>query len=233
MHANSSSPSLRPLLLAGLFWGAIWGLYEATMGYLVHAFVRMPGTSAVLLVPFAAYCMVRAMAAAGTVRAAGLAAVVAAVIKLVDLLLPNPTLIAVLNPAMAIVLEGTVFVGVGWWLSAGSMLHDGQRPALSTVALATLTFSLGWRVLFLAWSATLAAGWSTGMLTGGWQGPVLGFVLRDGLMSAVVILGMLAVGMRGLFGEHRVRSSTVPGVTVVAAVLALAVAAEVVIGMMG
>jgi hypothetical protein len=233
MHANSSSPSLRPLLLAGLFWGSIWGLYEATMGYLVHAFVRMPGTSAVLLVPFAVYCMVRATAAAGTVRAAGLAAVVAAAIKLVDLLLPNPTLIAVLNPAMAIVLEGTAFVVVGWWLSAGSMLHDGQRPALSTVALATLTFSLGWRVLFLAWSATLAAGWSTGMLTGGWQGPVLGFVLRDGLMSAVVILGVLAVGMRDLLGEHGVRSRAVPGVTAVAVVLALAVAAEVVVGIMG
>ncbi|MBD3220829.1 hypothetical protein GF314_06265 [bacterium] len=233
MHANPSSRSLGPLLLAGLFWGAIWGLYEATVGYLVHAFVRMPGTSAVLLVPFAVYCMVRAMAASGTVRAAGVAAIIAASIKLVDLLLPNPTLIAVLNPAMAIVLEGAVFVGVGSWLSAGSFAREGRRPALGTVAVAALVFSLGWRVLFLTWSAALAAGWSTGMLTGGWQGPVLGFVLRDGLMSAVVIVGVLAVAARGVSGARGGAARAVPGASVVAAVLVLAVAAEVAVVMLG
>ena len=216
----------RQVILAGLFWGAIWGLYETTMGYLVHAFVRMPGTSALLLVPFAVYCMVRALGTGGSIRAVGVAAAVAATIKLVDLLLPNPTLLAVLNPAVAIVLEGLAFMGLARWLA----LPD-RRPSLGTAAGGVLAFSLGWRVLFLAWSAVLAAGWSTGMLSGGLQGPLLGFLLRDGLLSAVVILGVLVVMQRG--GRLAASGRSAPGVAAVAVVLMLAVAAEVTVQLLG
>ncbi len=222
----TNGTSSRNVILAGLFWGAVWGLYEATVGYLVHAFVRMPGTSAVLLVPFAVYCMVRALQGGGSIRAAGVAAAVAASIKLVDLLLPNLTPLAVLNPAVAIVLEGLAFMGVARWLA----LPD-RRPAPGSAAAGVLAFSLGWRVLFLGWSAALAAGWSTGMLNQGLQGPLLGFLLRDGLMSAVVILGVLAVAQRG--GRLAARGRSAPGVAAVAVVLMLAVAAEVTVQLLG
>jgi len=201
------------------------------VGYLVHAFVRMPGTSAVLLVPFAVYCMVRATSAAGTVRAAGLAAAVAASIKLVDLLLPNLTPLAVLNPAMAIALEGLVFMGVASWLRAPQRLADGRGLSAPSAALGALVFSLGWRVLFLAWSAALAAGWSAGIMAAGWVDPVLRFLVRDGGLSAAVILAVLAVAFRG--GRVAAGARAVPGPAVVAAVVVLAVAAEVAVGLLG
>lgn len=215
----------RRVLLAALTWGAVWGLYEATVGYLVHAFARMPGTSAVLLVPFAVFCLMGARTAGG-LRASVLAAVVAASIKLVNLLLPNPTLLAVLNPAMAIVMEGLVFAGVVRWLRP-----DARRPSPALLAAGVLVFSLGWRVVFLAWSAALAAGWSLGTLTGSLGEPFLGFVLRDGLLSALVIMAVVALTHRG--GRLALAERVTPGAGGVAVLVALAVAAEVAVAMLG
>jgi hypothetical protein len=216
---------MRPILAAGLAWGAIWGLYEATAGYLVHSFVRMPGTSSLLLVPFAVFCMVGAMTASGSRRSAMIAAVTAASIKLVDLLLPNPTLLAVLNPAMAIVLEGLVFTVVARQLGAPE-----RRPSLTATAVGAVAFSTGWRVLFLGWSAILAAGWSTGMLRHGYDLP-LGFLVRDSLLSSAVIVALLALVHRE--GRSPLTARLVPGTLGVAGLLALAVAVEVTVGLLG
>lgn len=50
----SGHQASRQVIMAGLFWGSIWGLYEATVGYVIHSFVRMPGTASVLMVAVAA-----------------------------------------------------------------------------------------------------------------------------------------------------------------------------------
>lgn len=220
----SSHPTTRRVILAGLYWGAIWGLYEATVGYLVHAFARMPGTSSMLLVPFAVFCMVGALTAGGTVRSAAVAAATAASIKLINLALPNPTLLAVFNPTLAILLEGAAFMVVAHRLDAVR-----RRPALAQMAAGALVFSFGWRVLFLAWSAVLAAGWSTGLWTHGLQAP-LGFLVRDGLLSALVIVGVLALVHRG--GRALADGRRPPATAAVAALLVLAVAAEVMVGLL-
>ncbi|MEZ4387317.1 MAG: hypothetical protein R3D98_07005 [Candidatus Krumholzibacteriia bacterium] len=219
-HATS-----RSALRAGLFWGAVWGLYEATVGYLIHSFVRMPGTASVLMVPFAVFCLLSATQSGGARRSAAVAALTAAAIKLVDLALPLPNLLAVLNPAAAILMEGLAFT-----LVARQLGLPGRRPTLPQAAVGALLFSTGWRVLFLGWSAVLAAGWSVGMMKHGLHAP-LGFLVRDSLLSAAVIVGL--VSLTHGRGRTPLLTRSAPGAAAVAAVLLLAVAAEVAVGLFG
>lgn len=70
-----------------LFWGSIWGIIEATLGWVLHATSLHHGTSNILFA-FGIFCMLSASARSGKSSAVMLTAVVASVIKLADFLLP-------------------------------------------------------------------------------------------------------------------------------------------------
>ncbi|MBM3296348.1 MAG: hypothetical protein FJY83_01990 [Candidatus Aminicenantes bacterium] len=90
---------------AALVFGSLWGLAEATAGHALHA-LRVPGLAGFLMFPLGFFLMSRAAARAGRPSAAMLTSAVAASVKLVDLLLPGVDVMAVLNPAQAILLQG-------------------------------------------------------------------------------------------------------------------------------
>jgi hypothetical protein len=208
-----------PAVLGGLYWGAVWGLYEATAGFVVHSFIRVPGASSVLLVPFALFCLQRAMRAGGGLRACGVAAATAAAIKLVDFLLPALTVLNVVNPAVAILFEALAFVVV-----ARRLGMPARVPSLPAVAVGALAFNAIWRVLFLLHYAVVGWVWSVGMMKDGPQVP-LGFLLRDSLVCAAVVVGLVALA------RSRQRASSrplaLPSMRGAAVVLALAVVAEI------
>jgi hypothetical protein len=90
---------------AALFWGALWGLAEATAGYLLHL-MRMPGLAGFIMFPFGLLLISRAFRQSGTAATIFLTAVVAAGLKLFDLFLPGTDPMAVFRPALAILCEG-------------------------------------------------------------------------------------------------------------------------------
>ena len=80
------------LLWAVLFWGSIWGIVEASMGWLMHAAQIHHGTSNILYA-FGIVCMFAAATRSGKgTQAVMLTAVVAAAIKLIDFVLPGSAL---------------------------------------------------------------------------------------------------------------------------------------------
>lgn len=91
-----------------LFWGAAWGILEATLGWGLHL-IHFKG-EALILYPFGLACMLAAIRQIGggaetALKVAG----VAALVKLVNLITwPNVPLYYVINPAIAIFLEGLV-----------------------------------------------------------------------------------------------------------------------------
>jgi hypothetical protein len=87
-----------------LFYGSVWGMGEATVGHLLHL-ARVPGLPGLVMFPFAVLVMGRAAARSGSAGAVFLTGVISAGFKFLDLLLPGTGLIAVLNPAQAILLE--------------------------------------------------------------------------------------------------------------------------------
>jgi hypothetical protein len=208
-----------PALVAGVYWGAIWGLYEATMGFVVHTFVRVPGASSVLLVPFALYCLRGAMRAGGGLRACGVAATTAAAIKLVDFFLPALTVLTVVNPAVAILCEGLAFAVVARWLGM-----PARVPSLRAVAVGALAFNAMWRGLFLLHYAVIGRLWSVGMMKDGLQVP-LRFLVRDSLICTAVVVGLVALAR--LRQADPSRPLALPTMRGAVAVLTLAVAAEI------
>ena len=93
-----------------LFWGAAWGVLEATLGWGLHL-IHFKG-EALVLYPFGLACMMAAARQCGTLsmsRVALQVAAVAALIKLVNLFTwPGVPAYYVTNPAVAIFLEGLV-----------------------------------------------------------------------------------------------------------------------------
>lgn len=109
-----------------LFWGSIWGIIEATLGWVLHATSLHHGTSNILFA-FGIFCMLSASARSGKISAVMLTAVVASVIKLADFLLPGVEG-GVLHPAMYILLEGAMVAVISQFFSFSS--RKEVRPAL-------------------------------------------------------------------------------------------------------
>ncbi len=90
-----------------LFWGAAWGLAEASLGHLLHA-LRVPGLAGFVMIPLAVVLMSRAVEDARDPGAAVAASAVAAAFKFLDLFIPAADILAVVRPAAAILTEGFV-----------------------------------------------------------------------------------------------------------------------------
>ena len=95
------------LLWTVLFWGSMWGIVEASLGWLLHAVQLHHGISTILYA-FGIGCMFAAATRSGKgAMAVMLTAVVASAIKLVDFFLPGSPQ-SVLHPALYILLEGAM-----------------------------------------------------------------------------------------------------------------------------
>ncbi len=137
------------VLAGGVFWGAVWGLYEATAGFLIHSVPRVPGLASIVLVPFAIFCLSRAVRVAG-MNGAVIATATAAAVKCVDFLLPQLTPLAVVNPTAAILLEGLSFLVV-----AHALRLQRRARSFPVLACGVGAFLLLWRALFLMHSTIM------------------------------------------------------------------------------
>jgi hypothetical protein len=114
---------------AALWYGAVWGLGEATLGHFLHL-ARVPGLPGLVMVPVAVAIMARAAARSRSAGAVFFAGAVAASFKLFDLLVPGTDLLALSRPIQAILLEalaGAVWAG-SRKLETGTSLTFSSAP---------------------------------------------------------------------------------------------------------
>ena len=116
------------LFAAALFYGAVWGLGEATLGHLLHL-IRVPGLPGLVMVPFAVAIMGRAAARSRSAAAVFLAGAVAASFKLFDLLVPGTDMLALSRPIQAILLEA---LAGAVWVSLKGLSPQGDCPSLAS-----------------------------------------------------------------------------------------------------
>ncbi|HRY13807.1 MAG TPA: hypothetical protein P5309_09560 [Syntrophomonadaceae bacterium] len=124
-------------------FGALWGLCEATLGYLVHMSaisLIFPGLGGFIMFPIGFYFMYQAYRQTGS-RGSSIMMVsfLAASIKLIDFLVPGHILATVIMPALSIVLEGlVVFL---------ALRVRQNRTAITWASVIAVCSS--WRLLFL------------------------------------------------------------------------------------
>jgi hypothetical protein len=128
------------ILIPVLFYGALWGIVEATIGHILHF---IPATIAgSILFPFAAMILYKAYQKTSSIKALFFISIVASTIKSVNFLLPALSIYKTINPMISIVLEGLVVVLV-------IAMVTSEKPMMQVAG--WLTASISWRILFVGW----------------------------------------------------------------------------------
>jgi len=163
------------LIVRIVAFGALWGLLEATLGYVLHLVhdylpgIVMPAIGAAILVRFH-----RESAHRGAVVAVG---VVAALVKAVDFLIPGMNPLRVANPMLSILIEALAMAAL---LPALSRASEWRRVQLEFGA------SFGWRIAFIL--ALCVEFWGFGIFSGQLSGfsTLFEFIVFNGLASGAV-----------------------------------------------
>jgi hypothetical protein len=137
-----------------LFWGALWGITEATLGYVLHIFsIPFPGLPGLLMFPVAFVFMHRVYDSTQEAMSIVQVACVAASIKLTDLLFGGLITIYVINPALSLILEALAVALVF------SLVKEHQRR-INFVD----SFAMGWiwRGVFLGYMLIISMFFTAG-----------------------------------------------------------------------
>ncbi len=167
-----------------VFFGAVWGIVEASVGYVLHL---LPGFIAgSLMFPFVMFILVKAYKSLGNRKAIFYVALVAAAIKSVNLLMPFLPAAKTINPMVSMVLEAALVFAV-------IPLFDTNKLPNKFAAFAIA--SVGWRLLFLGYQGLNFA--ITDYLAAYLQsfGSALEFVVLNGLGSVAIMI-LVYLGFR-------------------------------------
>ncbi len=156
MQTGQNDPRKRTaggIILTILLTGAAWGIFEATVGYLLHLLPVKVGW----LVWYPAACAFMAAAYRRTGKSSAIlyVAVLSAGIKLLNLLLPVRTDM-VINPAVSILLEALTMFCAAVLLAR---LGEGAQARPLPLALAVLGMNCAWRGLYLLYLLWLVPPW--------------------------------------------------------------------------
>lgn len=207
----NKSEQKRTFFFTVLFFGGLWGLVEATLGYFLHMLPELlpiPPISGLILFPIGLFFMVKAKRYTDRTAAIPLTALVAAMVKLASSAVPFIAFRFVRNPALAILLEGvTVWFALGvseWKLNFG-------------LPVKALVMSFGWRALFLATNILFG-------LSGIANKPIAmqrRFVYIDGsLDAAIIVIAVIGAWAFRSFTNRKFKRPVYGPVSALVAVLA-------------
>lgn len=168
-----------------LYYGSLWGIAEATLGYVLHAaelfsFIKISGS---IMFPIGVLCMHKAFTKTNKTHAIMLTSLVAALIKSINIIIPNAT---VVNPVMAILLQGLAV-----YLIMPSMLKGSEKRLLPLFSMG-FAVTAAWRLPFFYIPFQLG-------INGRWQLPIeriMPFLTRDVLFSTLFIMLFFALASR-------------------------------------
>lgn len=166
-----------------VFFGALWGFLEATLGYGLQ--FLPPMVSGLIMFPVAVLILTTAYSAIGNRSSLMAIGLVAAGIKAIDLLLPGLMPMKTINPMVAIIIEAAI-------VAIAVPLVVRKKP--SSWLAGSILMSVGWRLGFVLFM------YATYVFTGTlakWLGTLsqgIDFILVDGLMASALVL--LVIGIK-------------------------------------
>ena len=138
---------MKKSLSAGIFYGSVWGMLEATLGYLLH-FVSdfIPGISSFVMFPIGFSIMFRAYRKSSELPTVMICGITAAAVKLVNFFLPVNNILKVVNPSISIFMESMAVLLVIFFA-----VQKGRK--LNPLDITVMTF--GWRTVYLIYLSIL------------------------------------------------------------------------------
>lgn len=182
---NEKNKSRRnPVILNILFWGSLWGIFEATAGYLLHLISFSYGW--LLWYPFACYFMANVYRKTGRVSSVFFTALLCSSVKLLNLLLPG-RIDRVINPAISIIFES---LAVAIVIFAINKSFNKARLNPLAIIVSVLSTNTAWRLMYICYLIFLAPAWIRGFsVISSPQLFVTFFITQNLITSAVVVLG--------------------------------------------
>jgi len=165
-----------------IFFGAIWGITEATIGFLLH--FLPPTIAGLVMFPVAAFILVKAYKATGSRASMIYVGLIAAGIKAVNFLIPGMMPFKIINPMVSIVMESLLVAAVYPLFSKASW---NSKLAGAVIA------SVGWRTGYILYMAVQFI--ITGFISKYIATPVdiINFVVLNGLASGLLVFGALKI----------------------------------------
>jgi hypothetical protein len=163
-------------IIIALFWGSLWGLAEATLGHILHL-LRIPGLAGFVMFPVGLVFMLKAYKASNNLSVILSTSVVAATIKLSNILLPGTSPLDVFNPAIAIICESLAVFVLFFFIR--------QRVHQRHLILGWLVLS--WRLLFVTFLIMMEALFpSQNLISLGFE-RLLSFFLWESVANGILI----------------------------------------------
>jgi hypothetical protein len=122
-----------------IFWGAAWGLFEATLGYVLHMFSLSIGW--LFWFPLAFFFMDNVYKRTRDPGSVLWISFIASSIKLIDFLLPA-SIDRIINPAVSILLEGLIVFAV-------IKITEFKKDFFRFKYIEAFSASIGWRMLYI------------------------------------------------------------------------------------
>lgn len=168
-----------------IFWGALWGLEEATLGHLLHITTLSIGWF--LWFPFAYLFMSMVYNQTGKLNSILFTSIIAAAIKLIDLFMTT-NLIIIICPALSIILESISLFAVLKIVNRKKLM---QKYKLAQI----ISASLLWRVLFLI-SLLFIPTWIMPSYPFKSISSILKLLIYEGLINSLFIYGTILLAKR-------------------------------------
>lgn len=177
-----------------VFFGAIWGITEATLGFLLH--FLPPTLAGIIMFPIAAFILVKAYKATGSRAALIFVGFIAAGIKAVDFLVPGVMSFKIINPMISIVMESLLVAAV-YPLIAGKDWKERLAGGLAA--------SVGWRTGYILYMAVqfLITGFVSKYIAS--PAEFLNFLLLNGILSGVLAFLVITAEPKLVLSRFRFR----------------------------
>lgn len=164
-----------------IIWSAIWGIFEATVGYLLHLISF--AYSWLIWYPAACFFMMNVYRKNGRISSVFFVALLSAAVKMLNLLLPG-RIDKVINPAVSIVLEAIAMVAIVY--SANYLLRGKNKGPFSK-ALMVLGMNSTWRLLYALYLFFLVPEWIRDISVISSTAKFIPFFITQNLISSVIV----------------------------------------------
>lgn len=165
-----------------IFYGAVWGITEATLGYLLH--FLPPTLAGLIMFPIAAFILMKSYRAIGKRSALIYVGLIAAAIKAVDFFIPGMMAFKIVNPMISIVMESLM-------VAAAYSLLSGNKATKRV--LGSIGSSIGWRTGYVLYMAVqfIITGFVSNYIAS--ASAVINFVILNGFLSGALVYGMIYI----------------------------------------
>ena len=169
------------VFLSIMVWGTLWGIFEATVGYLLHL---LPfSVSWLIMYPAACFFMANVYRKTNRVSSVWLVGILCASVKLLNLFLPG-RVDRVINPAISIVFEALTMAAAIFVLNRLPGEAHGNPWIKALVALGMNT---GWRLLFILYLLFLVPGWIREVSVVSSMEKFIPFFVTQNLLSSLLL----------------------------------------------